>query len=187
MEKISKIFLSITFIWYIVFSLLAVSFEFSNTTLQIIFSFPIAFLGVIAADKPKSLELVSYMDRKKEHEKNEYDAQIAIFNKWIKSIESSYNGHPPIADIFHHLNCSVLGAIKVSNPPEKYDAISIDFDINHPDILIVQNKDTHEIGIAESNNMNFKIYNDIEKRLNFYKLVAKKQGYKMKIGKKIVL
>ena len=57
MIKISKIFLWITFIWYIVVSILAITSVISGTLLQIILSYSIAFISVNVANKFKPIEV----------------------------------------------------------------------------------------------------------------------------------
>ena len=187
----SKILLIIIFGWTTIVSLIGLVFSLSATTLQILFSVPIALVAAIAAEKPKSIDLIQYEDRIKNHHESEKKAKKSIFQKYLKEIEMSYRipSYKVRKDFFSIMNYSVffaertmLQGIILAN------SLTIMFGLNEKDVFLELNLDTQKLHIYEYGEEK-SLYNSYENRRKVYQRIikyvykntVKEERYKVKI------
>lgn len=196
-DKLSKILIPFTWIWVIIVSILGMASIISGTVLQIILSFPIAFIAVIAASKSKSFDVVKYEKDTKTLEDGRKRTIERLFIELYRLIEESYRKENRF-DIRkfnfsqHNFNYFEATAYKTNS---KGTPTSMIFRLSteEPDVILEPHSVTEGIDgyaltfyyIHTLNCSDINEYSEWEKRLEFYKSLKKKymKGLKFKIPK----
>jgi hypothetical protein len=190
MEKFSKYIIWIIFIWYGIFSILTFIITIPANILQILFSIPIAFIGLLSAQKPKSLDVIRYEENQKRNLEGRNNSKIFQFERLIIFLEGFYrkdSRHHFESEYINENPCHLIGGKRYTIFKNgNIESLKFQLSIKEKDVILVRLINAEMFKLYDfGDEKGSTKYSDPKLRMKFYKSVKKKylKDIKYKIPK----